>query len=313
MEQAEKEWKFIEQHDVHVLPYWDNDFPKPLASIPDAPALMFFQGDLAFFSKPCLAVIGTRKPSQHGLQWTRDLVEGLSDSGFTIVSGLAYGIDITAHKAALTHRVPTLAVLGSGLGTIYPFMHSKIAHTMVQRGGGLLTEYLHNDLPEKGHFPERNRLVAGLCMGIIVVESDIKGGSIITARLAFDYDREVMVVPGIPNSRHSMGCHALIRENQAHLVEHVHHVLDIVKPQHWGYPVADTATSTFETLSVAAIKALKEIPTSTVGRIHRDVLLMRTELNHLELSSALLELELNGLVSCKPGNYYVALSVDNRK
>ena len=199
---------------------FDEDYPARLAQCPDAPIVFFQRGEIPGPGFRMLSVVGTRNPTARGKQITRDLIQGLADKGHPVVitSGLAYGIDIQAHLAALESGLKTIAVLGHGFHTLYPAVHRQIADRIAFQGG-LISDFFSHNLPEPKNFIRRNRIIAGLTEATLVVESGIKGGAMVTAEMANSYDRDVMVVPGRPDDLMSKGCNHLIRTNQASLIE----------------------------------------------------------------------------------------------
>ncbi|TSA38305.1 MAG: DNA-protecting protein DprA [Porphyromonadaceae bacterium] len=217
---AEEEIRFMEKERLDCRFLFDEDYPPRLAQCPDAPIVFFLRGGLPGPDFRMLSVVGTRNPTTRGKQITRDLIQGLADKGHPVVitSGLAYGIDIQAHIAALESGLKTIAVLGHGFHTLYPAIHRQIADRITEQGG-LISDFFSHNLPEPKNFIRRNRIIAGLTEATLVVESGIKGGAMVTAEMANSYDRDVMVIPGRPDDLMSQGCNYLIRSNQASLVE----------------------------------------------------------------------------------------------
>jgi DNA processing protein len=212
-----QEIKFIEQHQITCLFYQDDAYPTRLKQCVDAPILIFFKGNNQLNATKIISVIGRRKNTEYGRKLTEELIETIAPFNPIIISGLALGIDIIAHKAALQHNLQTVGVLAHGLDRIYPPQHRNTAKEMLEHGG-LLTEYISGTNPDKQNFPMRNRIVAGLSDATIVVETDVKGGSMITANLANSYNREVMAYPGSIYSNASSGCHQLIKTLKAHII-----------------------------------------------------------------------------------------------
>ncbi len=217
---AEEEIRFLEKEHLDCRFLFDDDYPTRLAHCPDAPIVFFLKGELPGAGFRMLSVIGTRNPTTRGKQITRELVQGLADLGHPVVitSGLAYGIDIQAHIAALESGLQTIAVLGHGFHTLYPAVHRQIADR-IKGQGCLISDFFSHNLPEPKNFIRRNRIIAGLTEATLVIESGIKGGAMVTAGMANSYDRDVMAVPGRPDDLMSKGCNHLIRTNQASLVE----------------------------------------------------------------------------------------------
>jgi DNA processing protein len=215
---AEDELGHMESENIDYVFFRDEAYPARLSHLPDAPLLLYTKGQVNFQPERSVAIIGTRKPTPYGKSVTEEFIETLAPYDVTIISGLAYGIDITAHKHCLHCGVPTIGVMGSGMGTIYPESHYDIAQKMMIKGG-IMTEFSYDTGPDAVNFPMRNRIVAGLCDVLVVIESGIKGGSMITAALANDYNKDVAAIPGRKIDKNAAGCNYLIKQQQAHLVE----------------------------------------------------------------------------------------------
>lgn len=220
LEKANKEMPFIDGNHVKALYFTDTDYPVRLNECDDAPLLLFGLGKCDLNASHIISIVGTRHATPYGTDFVIRLVEELSKKidNLVIVSGLAYGIDIAAHRAALHCGVPTVAVLAHGLNTIYPATHRSTAADIVRSGGMLLTDYMSQDALHKGNFVARNRIVAGLCDCTVVAESAIKGGALITAGIASAYHRDVAALPGRTSDRFSQGCNKLIADNTAALI-----------------------------------------------------------------------------------------------
>jgi DNA processing protein len=204
-EAAEEEINHLEKEKLDYVFYLDEAYPHRLNHIPDAPLLLYTKGNVNLHPERSVAIIGTRKPTVYGKSVTEEIIETLSPYDVTVISGLAYGIDITAHRTCLRVDIPTIGVMGSGMGNMYPDSHIPIAHKMMEKGG-ILTEFCYDTGPDAVNFPMRNRIVAGLCDVLVVIESGIKGGSMITAALANDYNKDVAAIPGRKIDRSSAGC-----------------------------------------------------------------------------------------------------------
>ena len=215
---AAAEIEFLEKHKVKALFFSDDDFPSRLKHFSNAPLMLYYRGTANLNHDRIVSIVGTRKPTEHGKAICEELVDNLMAYDVLVVSGLAYGIDVTAHKKSLSLNIPNIGVLGHGLKTIYPSSHRLVAERMLQCGG-LLTEYTSDIGPEREHFPMRNRIVAGLADALIVVETAKKGGSIITAELANQYNKDVFAVPGRLKDANSKGCNHLIKSHKAALIE----------------------------------------------------------------------------------------------
>ena len=213
---AEEELRFCHEHQIEVMCLNDAIYPQRLAQCDDAPLVLYYKGNTSLNAAHAVSVVGTRRCTEYGREMCHRLTSELSRCcpDTLVVSGLAYGIDIQAHRGALEAGLPTVAVLAHGLDRIYPYSHRDTAKAMIGKGG-LITEYTTGTSPDKGNFVRRNRIIAALSDACIIVESAIKGGAIITARLAFDYNRQVFACPGRISDKYSEGCNMLIRNNTA--------------------------------------------------------------------------------------------------
>ena len=225
---AEKEIAFIEKYKIKTLFLTDKDYPQRLLNCYDSPTILFYKGTADLNTSKIVAIVGTRSNTDYGKSFTEKLVKDLSEQNILIVSGLAFGIDAYAHKAALKNNLPTVGVVGHGLDTIYPAANAGLAKEMIKHDGGILTEFFSNTKPDKHNFPLRNRLVAGLCDATVVVETAIKGGSMITAKLADAYNRDVFAVPGRTVDKNSGGCNHLIKNNKAILLTDADELLEVM-------------------------------------------------------------------------------------
>ena len=217
---AEKEVIFIERYRITPLYFQDSGYPHRLKHCLDGPLLLFYKGTADLNSNRVVGIVGTRKATEYGKGVTRELIAGLVPQQVLVVSGLAYGIDSCAHRFSLDFGLNTIGVLGHGLDTVYPWLHRSLAEKMLTQGG-LITEFLSKTKPDRSNFPRRNRIIAGLCDVIIVVEAGRKGGALITADIANSYNREIFAVPGRTTDEISAGCNKLIRFNKACMVESV--------------------------------------------------------------------------------------------
>lgn len=270
--------------------------PSPLAAIPDPPSRLFCRGDATALAGPSVAVVGSRRCTRQGAETAFALARDLAAQGLNIVSGLAYGIDAAAHRGALaasggSGAGVTMAVLGGGLRHIYPRAHERLAADIVTAGGALVTEHDADDPPRKHHFPARNRIVSGLCLGVVIVEASDKSGSLITARMALEQGREVMAVPSLISSPLSSGCHRLIREGAA-LVECADHVLEAL-----GLELQPAAA---EPPAALDDPVLAQVGATTTPL---EAILAGTGLPMEEVLRRLAELEIDGAVAAHGGGY----------
>jgi DNA processing protein len=227
---AERELLFMEKHSIRALFHTDDAYPTRLREVRDCPMLLYYLGEADLNAKRIISIVGTRQPSTYGTKMCREIVDGLRDYKPLIVSGLAYGVDAIAHRQAVDSDLATVGVMGSGLQRVYPNEHRELARLMLEKGGGLLTEYPSDQAPEAMHFPMRNRIIAGMCDATIIIESAQKGGSMITAYLARDFSRDLLAVPGRSIDSKSKGCNTLIKSQVAAMVESAD---DIAKALRW--------------------------------------------------------------------------------
>ncbi len=297
---AEKELEFIQKNNISVLFFSDSDYPQHLKQLNDAPLLLYKKGDFSFNTNYMVGIVGTREATKEGKEICEKIVADLKPYNVTIVSGLAYGIDVTAHKAAIKNAMPTVAVFAHGLDTIYPSQNKGTAEKMLANGAWV-TEYPSNTTPDREHFPSRNRIVAGMCDAVIVVETDLKGGSMITADIAFSYSRDVFAIPSPPNAPKAKGCNWLIKNNKAALIESGD---DVAYMMGWEKDTAATKPKTYslpENLSADEKKIAATLKDIALGI---DTISLQTKIAGNKVSLVLLELELKGLVKSLPGKVY---------
>lgn len=211
---VDAELSFCEKHKIQILFLTDAHYPQKLSHCDDAPIALYYRGNVDINNFRILSIVGTRMNTIYGKNVTEQLIADLKDKNILIVSGLAFGIDARAHREAIKNNIPTIGVLAHGFKTIYPKEHCKLALDMMQQGG-LITEFMSHELIDKYNFPKRNRIVAGMSTATIVIETDVKGGSMITADLAFDYNRDVFAVPGRISDPKSRGCLHLLKQQKA--------------------------------------------------------------------------------------------------
>jgi DNA processing protein len=298
---AEQELVFIDKHNIKTLFYLDDEYPIRLKRIKDAPVILYFKGHADLNTERILAIVGTRKPTIYGVNQCERLVEYLANRGVLIISGLAYGIDIVSHRKAVEVGLPTVGVMGSGLDLIYPALHRKTAKEMIEQGG-LLTEFGNGTKPDRENFPMRNRIIAGLCDALIVIESDLKGGSMITAEMANTYHKDVYALPGRIGDQWSRGCNYLIKTNRAALIDDPE---DLVNLMQWNEADGkkDVQRSLFVDLTADQQLIFNLIDHAIPVSI--DKLFKESSLTSSELASTLLHLEFQGLIRALPGKLFL--------
>lgn len=306
LSKAEKELEFIQKNKIQTFYYKDNNYPIRLKECIDAPILFYFKGQESNFDRPkVISLVGTRKATHYGNQFCEDFLSQLSSlyPDILIVSGLAYGIDIAAHKSALTSNLSTVGVLAHGLDRIYPSAHRKTAVDMLAKGG-ILTEFISGTEPDKFNFVRRNRIIAGLSDAVIVVESDVKGGSLITADIANSYDREVFAVPGRITDPYSKGCNNLIVQNRAIMLQSAETFLQAMNWDLDDMPESKKVRQKSLFLDLTDIE--EKIYQTLSGVDSMDVNLLSTEIGIpvSQLFFTLLELEMKNVIKPLPGNLY---------
>lgn len=302
---ADEEIEFILKNKIQPYYFTDRDYPFRLKECSDSPIMIYCKGNCNLNNGKFIAVVGTRSATEIGKENCNKMISDLSalQPNAVIVSGMAYGVDICAHKAALDHGMSTIGVIGHGLDRIYPAVHRSTAVKMLENGM-LLTEYLSQTNPDRQNFVQRNRIIAGLCDAIVVVESAFRGGALITAEIANDYNRDVFAFPGRVSDEWSAGCNALIRNNKASLIESVE---DIVKFMNWenqnNTKPTNIQTAIFVDLSEeeqAIVSVLRQLPDG----LQMNELAIKLDKSVSKISSLLLEMEFKGIVRCLPGNLY---------
>ncbi len=299
---ADEELRFLESHNVRMMDCLDEQYPKRLQDCGDGPTVIYYRGKATVNPARTVGIVGTRKVTSQGISFCEELVDQLRDYNVTVMSGLAYGVDITAHNACLRAKVPTIGVLAHGLGEIYPSAHRNTAKSM-QANGGLLTEYPSGLRSRKEFFPQRNRIIAGMSDALIVIESGKRGGSMITANLAIGYHKPVFAMPGRLKDPMSEGCNELIKTHRGHLLQSVEDIGYILgwKPKDRGQPTGRT-NLLFQTLAPNEQRLVDFL--QTVDDVDVDTLSVQLEMPNGSLAATLLELEFKGVLRSLPGKRY---------
>ena len=302
IKRAEQEMLFAEKNKVNIIFLTDPRYPARLKSCEDAPLLLFYRGAAPLDAQKVVAVIGTRQNTDYGLRATEDLIDGLQgQENMIVTSGLAYGIDAIAHRRCVKVGLPTVGVVGHGLDRIYPSKNTQLAKDMIEAGGGILAEFPSGTKPDASNFPMRNRVVAGLSDVTVVVESDAKGGAMITAYMAASYNRDVAAFPGRVYDAKSGGPNKLIKMNIASPIGNARDLLDVMN---WTEAAAKKGIQQRMFLDLTEdeqliVNALKEKES-----VHADDLRLTTGLNNSKLAATLLQLEMMGAVKTLPGKMY---------
>lgn len=302
LERAEQEMDFIEQNKLKVFLYTEGDYPLNLKQCEDCPMVLYGKGNIDFKETKIISVVGTRKITERGKEICVQLVKGLEAYAPLIISGMAYGVDIHAHKACVEHEIPTIGVLAHGLDRLYPQTHRKTADKMMKQGG-LLTEFMSGTNPDRENFPKRNRIIAGLADATVVVESAQRGGSLITAEIANSYSRDVFAVPGRITDSYSEGCNFLIKTNKAHLLNGAE---DIIYLMNWELTENDKPKAIQRELFVELPTDEKLVYELLSAEEHKSIeqLIHLSDLSSSSLAAILLQLEFKGLVKSLPGSSY---------
>ncbi len=302
LQKAEEEIEFAEKHKIDVLFFLDENYPERLKHCEDAPVILYYKGKAKLNQQKIISIVGTRNATRYGKEHCNELVKDLKLNGHeaVIVSGLAYGVDICAHQAALKNKLPTLAVLGHGLHTIYPASHKKIAKEIFSNGG-LLTEFPHNSKLDPSNFVRRNRIIAGISDATVVIESAKKGGSLITADLANSYNRDVLAFPGRVNDKYSSGCNWLIKTNRAALIENIKDLEYIL-----GWQQVDKKQAVQKQLFVELNEDEKKLMElfKDNEELSIDIITLKAGMPMSKVSALLLNLEFSGLIKSLPGKIY---------
>jgi len=300
---AETELKFIEDNAIKVAFYLDENFPQRLLNCPDSPTTLYYKGDIDFNASRILSVVGTRNATEYGRENCEKLIKSLASHAekTIIVSGLAYGIDICAHKAAMKYNLPTVAVVGHGFHMMYPAQHRKYAEEIIH-SGGIISEFTSKSVIDPRHFVRRNRIVAGMADATVVVDSARKGGSLTTAEIANSYNRDVFAFSGRSSDVYSQGCNHLIKTNQAHLIESV---ADLEYILGWENDLAKKdAVQSRMFVELSSEEELIVDLLNDEGKLGIDILSLKLNLPMSRVSSLLLKMEFDGLIRALPGKIY---------
>lgn len=331
LKRADEEMRFAQDNNISIITLADEAYPQRLKACFDAPLALFFKGNANLNAKHCISIVGTRKATPYAADCIAQLTARLKQlcPDILIVSGLAYGVDIMAHRQAIDHALPTVAVLAHGLDTLYPSRHRKEA-TLMMQNGGLLTEYFSQSKIDKRNFLQRNRIVAGMSAATLLVESAEHGGGLVTCRLAQSYQHDVFAFPGSINNPYSVGCNRLIRDNVAGLVTSAE---DILKAMAWEEDMKKTVatngassigSSSINTSSIgssvnsvsgvgATSASTAKVPNGAQGvldvltkenDLHIDIIATRAGLPVNKVLALLFQLEMSGMVSSLSGGRY---------
>jgi len=299
LRRAEQEIEFIEKHNIAPLFYLDKEYPQRLKHCDDGPILLYYKGNADLNPPKVISIVGTRSATDYGKNICRQITAELAPYNVLIVSGLAYGIDTMAHKAALENKLNTIGVLGHGLDSIYPAANRELAKKIVTYGG-LLTEFLSQTKPDRENFPQRNRIIAGMADAVIVIEAAERGGALITAEIALSYNRDVMAIPGNLNNVYSRGCNKLIKQNKAALIESAK---DVIYCLGWedvlNKPAQKQLFVELNAEEEIIVNILKEQTNTAI-----DEITYKCNFAVSKVATLLLELEFKGVVNALPGKQF---------
>lgn len=303
---AERQLSRLNKVEGCLITYWDKKYPDLLKKIYDPPPFLFVKGEIIGDDKYAVAIVGTRAPSEYGCLMAERFSQEFTRLGITVVSGLARGIDTIAHSAALKSGGRTLAVVGSGLDVIYP-PENRSLFERISEHGAVISEYEMGAKPDAENFPKRNRIISGLSLGTLIVETDIDGGAMITANTALDQNRDVFAVPGLVTNKRSRGCHALIRDGRAKLVEQIDDILDELAPK--LRPLLKQAGKGEHEQPIPELTLFEKTIYDVLAdeSIHIDTIAERAHVSTADALVNLLSLEFKGLVRQLPGKMFVKI------
>jgi DNA processing protein len=302
---AENELRFIEHESISYTTFEENSYPERLKHCADGPIILFQSGTIDLQNRKIINIVGTRQITSYGIDFTKKLISDLAPLNPVIVSGFAYGVDILAHQAAIQNGLQTVGVLAHGLNQIYPKSHKKYVSQMEQNGG-FMTEFWSTSNPERENFIKRNRIVAGMCEATIVIESAEKGGSLITASIANDYNRDVFAVPGRVSDKFSQGCNNLIKTQRAHLLNSA---ADLIYILNWDIDSNKERKPLQKQLFVSLTEEEQKIYDYLVNKENElmDIIALDCNFPIFKISSLLLNMELKGVIRPMPGKLFEAV------
>jgi len=302
-EKATQELEFIKANEINVVYFQDKDYPERLKHCIDGPLLLFTAGNINLKNRKIISIVGTRQITSYGTEFCRKLIEDLAPLDPVIVSGFAYGVDIVAHQLAMENNLQTIGVLAHGLNQIYPKTHKKFV-SKIEQNGGFMTEFWSSSNPDKENFVRRNRIVAGMSEATIVIESADRGGSLITANMANDYNRDVFAVPGRVTDKYSQGCNNLIKTQKANLLTSA---ADLIYILNWDIQKESKPVQKqlFVSLDDDEQKVYDYL--LKTGKELMDIIALRCDFPIYKISGMLLNMELKGVIRPLPGKLFEAI------
>lgn len=300
---AEQELSFIQKNNISWMDFRHENYPEKLKHCIDGPTVLFTSGAISLKKKRVISIVGTRQITSHGMEFCKNLIAELAPLDPVIVSGFAYGVDIVAHQAAMDHNLQTIGVVAHGLNQIYPKVHKRYVSKM-EENGGFITEFWSSSNPEKENFVKRNRIVAGISEATIVIESADKGGSLITANMANEYNRDVFAVPGRILDKYSQGCNNLIKTQKAHLLTGAADLLYILN---WNLETASVPIQKQMFISLTDDEQKIYNFLQSKGKEQMDLIALKCDFPIYKISSMLLDMELKGMIRPLPGKIFEAI------
>lgn len=301
LDRAGKEIDFTAKHNIKTFFFLDKDYPYRLKNCIDGPVMLYYKGSADLNSDRILGVVGTRRATGYGRDMCRNLIREIAMPGLLVVSGLAYGIDTYAHKSALENQIPTIAVLAHGLDRIYPDQNRGLAEKMIANGG-LLTDFMSETNPDRENFPKRNRIIAGLCDALVVAETAMRGGAMITANIANSYNRDVFAFPGKTTDNWSEGCNFLIKTNKAALIQSAEDIRYIMQWEDNAKSKSGKQKQLFREFTPEEEIVLKMLEENK--EVSFDYLVIESKLTASKIAAILLNLEFDGIVKSLPGKMF---------
>lgn len=302
-EKANQELDFIQKNEINVAYFQDENYPERLKHCIDGPVLLFTSGNIDLKNKKIISIVGTRQITSYGIEFCRKLMEDIAPLDPVIVSGFAYGVDIVAHQLAIENNLQTIGVVAHGLNQIYPKTHKKYV-AKVEQNGGFMTEFWSSSNPDKENFVRRNRIVAGMSEATIVIESADRGGSLITANMANDYNRDVFAVPGRVTDKYSQGCNNLIKTQKANVLTSA---ADLIYILNWDLEkeTKPVQKQLFVTLDAEEQKVYDYL--LKTGKEVMDIIALQCDFPIYKISGLLLNMELKGVIRPLPGKLFEAI------
>lgn len=304
LKEAEKELKYIQNNNIKTLYFTDNNYPEKLKHCIDGPILLFNEGNIDLSKGPIISIVGTRQMTGYGRDFCEKFIADLKEFNPVIVSGFAYGVDICAHKASLKNELQTIGVLAHGFEEIYPKVHKKYI-SEINKNGGFLTDFWHNDQPQRENFLKRNRIVAGMSEATIIIESAEKGGSLVTADIANSYSRDVFAVPGRSTDLYSRGCNDLIKNNKAAILTSAKDLIDMM-----NWRLEKSSPKPIQKQLFVELTENEQLMYNFLtqnGKELIDLISLNCKLPIHQTTALLFNLEMKGMVKPLPGKLYEAI------